>query len=96
MIDLRSRKKYVYLLKCNEYYKIGVANCIELRVKTFQTGNPYKITFLKKWSVKDPYNAEGIIHVVMKHKLHKNEWFVLDENDIKKINEVIYYLGGKI
>lgn len=89
----KRKVNYLYLLKCNEYYKIGVSDNIQCRIDALQTGNPYKISLKYKWLPKDAYRAEKIIHEVLKHKNHRSEWFILDDIDIKKMNEILYYLG---
>ena len=35
--------QYLYLIKCQQYYKIGVANDVESRLAQLSTGNPFPL-----------------------------------------------------
>jgi hypothetical protein len=35
--------QYVYLIKCQQFYKIGVANDVESRLAQLSTGNPFPL-----------------------------------------------------
>ena len=72
----RDTSGYIYLLQCNEYYKVGVSKTsVEERVKWLETGNPYPISIIFYKRVKNCYRAEANLHHKYQDFNHKNEWF---------------------
>ena len=41
---LGENMQYLYIIKCNEFHKIGIANDVEARLAQLSTGNPYQLT----------------------------------------------------
>lgn len=72
---------HVYFIKCCDrkgYIKIGVANNVEDRCSTLQTGCPYKleiIAVMKFSDKKKAYNAERTLHRLFKKNRIYGEWF---------------------
>lgn len=80
---------YVYLIKCNEFCKIGHTFNLDNRLNSLQTGNPYnlEITF----SLKHP-KAEEVEFYLQEKFLEKKvlrEWFKLSDDDIVDIKRMI-------
>ena len=71
----------VYFIKCCDkkgYIKIGVANNVEDRCSTLQTGCPYKLEILAVMKFSDKkkaYNAESTLHRLFKKNRIYGEWF---------------------
>lgn len=80
----------VYILRCNEYYKIGFTNgSIECRIHAMQTGNPYKLELAFALKNKNAKTIEKYIHSKFENKRVLREWFHLDEKDFIKIEDII-------
>ena len=80
-------KNYVYIVKCRRYYKIGVSNNIKSRINDLQVGNPFKISLYKLYSYHNAFNKEKELHIKYKSKCHTGEWFLLNQEDLKEIDE---------
>lgn len=79
----------IYIFKCKDTYKIGISLNIESRLKTCQTGNPYKINILFQKNVKNPRKLESILHLKFKADRLNGEWFKLSDSQIEiAINEI--------
>ena len=77
-------KAYIYVIRCNEYYKIGVADNVERRLYELQTGNPYQLEIVGCYPA--PRNMcisfEGTLHSIFEQcGFHvRGEWFTrIDE-----------------
>lgn len=79
--------KNVYILQCGEFFKIGVANDVNARVRALQTGNPVEIRIVFSHEIIDR-NVEKRLHKLFSDKRIRNEWFALTEKDIYDIIEV--------
>lgn len=82
---------FVYLIADydNNAYKIGASrNCTTKRMKQLQTGNSNELTLLYTYKTEFPYRLETILHNRFKHKQIQNEWFALDNYDIKNFDKI--------
>ena len=82
----------LYVLHCNGVYKIGITTTtITRRVKSLQTGNPYKIT--RYWSKKcsNYVQMEKYFHRKFAKKRLCGEWFALDDKDLEFIKNCKRY-----
>ena len=72
---------HVYFVQCcdkKRYVKIGVARNVKSRIKTLQTGNPYKLKVLsviKCSGQKEAYALEARLHKFFKKNHFNGEWF---------------------
>lgn len=82
---------FVYFLKCLDVYKIGItAQKDKRRLQTYDTGNPFPKELLFFGGIKNYQKVEQTIIKKFAHKVYKgNEWFKLDEKDVKKILEFL-------
>ena len=80
--------KYIYLIKLDEYYKIGVSNDVEKRKKQLATGTPEDHIIIKKFKSKYPFKVENLLHRTFKSKLINKEWFDLTTDDINNFNNL--------
>jgi len=82
------KEDYVYLIKNTigdiTRYKIGFTSNIERRIKEITTSNPGELVVVEKFKTKWNRKVETIIHKWYNKKNIKNEWFDLNENDVKK------------
>lgn len=66
---------FVYLLKCQTFYKVGFSQNINNRIESLQSGNPFDITLVDSFKSSNPYVDEQNIHKYLKaYRLH-GEWF---------------------
>lgn len=70
----------LYILECNEqkFIKIGVTHSeetLDKRVKTLQTGNPYKINVAYSQLHDDALGAEKYLHRQFQTSRVMGEWF---------------------
>lgn len=82
----------LYLLKCNEYYKIGITGNIRSRLNSLRTGNPYKIELLLSVPMKYAEVVEERLHDGLKEYKHFREWFKLDEIDEYFVHDLKQFL----
>ena len=82
--------KYVYLVKAGEFYKIGIADDINERVKRLQSGCPHKIEIINSWNVSSASRHESYLHNSFSMKCTSGEWFSLSSDDILFVNN---YMG---
>lgn len=87
-----SNEMVLYVLSANNNYKIGIAKSINRRVDILQTGNPYKISIVKTYTM----NSEKDARLIEK-KLHKKyykhrmvgEWFSFPCNELIEIDKIV-------
>lgn len=79
----------VYLLKCQDLYKIGRAEDLRSRVGTLQTGCPYQISIemFIPCSTQDAPAIERELHKTYTNQKHRGEWYRLSRSDVMKLKE---------
>jgi hypothetical protein len=82
-------KKSIYIIKCLDYYKIGMSQSPLYRMEKLQTSNPIELTMIFNKEFKYIHVLERQLHEYFKDKLHYREWFKLSEFDVEVI---IYFL----
>lgn len=80
---------FLYLLKISGKYKIGITVNPKNRFSVYSADNPdiMEIIFCEK--VREYKKLETEIKKIFKDKNHKGEWFNFNDNDVKKIKEII-------
>lgn len=86
---------FVYLVQCNEFYKIGVATNMLQRLAGLQTGNPYPLRVIAYYRIENPVEVEARLHFRFQKKSHGGEWFKFDEQDVKRVCEDLEQMGGE-
>lgn len=90
----------IYVLKCREYYKIGCTSKIEKRIRGIASSLPFEIEILQnykptfpkmnKWDKKSAIRkVEKHLHIHLKSKRVRGEWFLLNDEDLKNIPSLI-------
>lgn len=74
---------YIYVVQCNRFYKIGIAEDIKKRMAGLQTANPVKLRLLFCQKHSDYKNMERYFHCKFKHKRTRGEWFLLSNEDVE-------------
>lgn len=75
----------IYIMKCNEFYKIGMSSDIKKRLNSIQSSNPYPVSLEFNKKTSNSLSIEKQLHEIYKHKNIRGEWFKLVDNDIKDI-----------
>lgn len=81
----KSQKGFVYLIKCNEWYKIGKAGDVASRLTALQTASPYQLELVHFIPAKNNSSAEKYLHTLYKRQRGLGEWFKLSKMDVKEI-----------
>lgn len=81
----------IYILKSDNYYKIGVAADVDRRVKGLQTGNPHTIECIFSRLVPEAYTVEKHIHKELEVYKVKGEWFKFDDRVLDYIKDMIIF-----
>lgn len=81
--------KFLYLIKCNEFYKIGIAYNLDNRLNSLQCGNPYEIDLVFAVKCTDALEVEKLLHINFKEKWHFREWYKLEDTDVQFIKNLV-------
>lgn len=73
---------FVYVIKCCDFYKIGIARDVPGRVAQLQIGNPFKLKLLMSWRSPNAELTEETLHELFDAKRERGEWFKLSEPDL--------------
>lgn len=87
--------QYLYIIKCNEYHKIGIANDVESRLAQLSTGNPYVLEVQAVYEFQNAEVVERSIHQRFSDKRKRGEWFDLNLEDLRDVGNICLMLGGK-
>lgn len=86
---------YLYILKCQEFYKIGIANDVASRLATLQVGNPYPIEPYAYYKFDNPLPIEQSLHQRFGNLCQSGEWFSLSDEHLRLIEQICSLLGGE-
>jgi len=73
----------LYVIKCNEYYKVGTTSNLEERLRTMSSGNPYELEVV--YYAKGRGNEEEHWHKTFEKYHWKGEWYMLNFKHIELI-----------
>lgn len=79
------KKRFVYVVQCGPYWKIGIANCMAVRLSNFRVHNPYPVKVVFELEVRDidaPV-IEKRAHELLRRFHHHGEWFEAEEEHIR-------------
>lgn len=80
----------VYVIRCGENYKIGVATNIHSRVSQLAIGNPVEMEVLIFAKVADAMSTESELHSMYSDVRVSGEWFNLKPEDV---DDIAKYIG---
>ena len=83
------KKSYIYIIKCHEYYKIGIATRVNKRLSELQVGNPYKIELVERFEIDPHYilSFERRLHAILGGWNVRGEWFELNPAELDAIKD---------
>lgn len=76
--------QYVYLIQCQQFYKIGSANNVNRRLSELSTGNPFPIKLIAFFDFEDAFFVESKLHKEFSSVRRNGEWFELSDQDIDR------------
>ena len=80
----------LYIIKTGNFYKIGITQDIKSRIKTIETNNPLTPELIFYEKISKSREVESFLHIKLKSKNIKNEWFKLSKKDINStIKEIV-------
>lgn len=79
---------YIYLIRSQQFFKIGIAGNPEVRILELQIGNPIKLELIAAHEFEDAEPAEWVLHQRFSKKRVSGEWFLLDDSDVDEFNRV--------
>jgi hypothetical protein len=85
----------LYLIECQHFYKIGVANDVESRLAQLSTGNPFELKVLAVYTFENAELVERAIHQRFAIKRRRGEWFELSDNELQLFKQICQLLGGQ-
>jgi len=71
-LNVQAKNKTVYFIQCGNYFKIGVSDDVERRVRDLESSNPYEINLLDT----DTSTTEEDWHKIFSHRHHRGEWYI--------------------
>lgn len=86
--------QYLYLIKCQQFYKIGIANDVESRLAQLSTGNPFELEVLAVYGFANAQVVEASLHQRFTNSRVRGEWFALNNSELAILDQVCQYLGG--
>lgn len=87
----------IYILKAKEVFKIGVTQNLEKRLKTLQTGCPFKIEVFFICETQNDYFIEQLLHKQYNEFNSYGEWFELSIIQANKIkNEILNFKNDSL
>lgn len=89
-------KGYIYLFKCEDFYKIGKSMDCNFRMSTLQMSSPFEIKFIAAGLFDDFSKKEKELHSKYNKYHTRGEWFLLPTNIALEIEkELIENDGSK-
>lgn len=87
---------FIYLIQCNEFYKIGISRDVQFRLRELQVANPYKLIladcFLFRF--KGTILVEQRLHKQFRARRVSGEWFKLSEKEGEQFAFLCEKWGG--
>lgn len=88
--------QYLYLIKCQQFYKIGIANDVQSRLAQLSTGNPFDLEVLAVYGFENAEPVERAIHQKFANSRRRGEWFELDNSQVYIFGQICELLGGGV
>ena len=84
----------LYLIRSEQYIKIGIASDVDTRLSEMQVGNPCKLSIEAVFNVGEAQQLEGVFHKLYRHKRVSGEWYRHDQDEIMNIGRICkIYIG---
>ena len=87
--------QYIYLIRCQNFYKIGVANDVQSRLAQLSTGNPFPLELMAAFGFENANAIEAVFHQKFASRWQRGEWFSLNPPEIETFTQICQMLDGK-
>lgn len=84
----------LYLISSGPYVKIGIANDVENRIASLQTGNPIELKVMSCFEFQNSSLVERVLHQKCASQRVRGEWFDLSTHEVEEIEKICIALGG--
>lgn len=81
----KEKGDYIYVLKCESFYKIGITSHLKSRLNNIQGGNPFEVIVIIAVRKKNAKDIESFLHKKYKHNNKTREWFSFSEIELNDI-----------
>ena len=92
-IDLKceqdDKELYMFHDETNDLIKIGISTNAHTRLEQIKTANPFQISMVAKWNVKNAHAVEKKIHAKLFERSFSGEWFLVDDTSVDRIKDAI-------
>jgi hypothetical protein len=85
-----SKRGYVYIIKANGLYKIGVTTHPKKRLRGYMVSLPCEVSLVLCVEVDDYCKMEWYLQNTFQNKRVKGEWFELNEGDLNRIASYVF------
>lgn len=79
---------FVYIIKCHDLVKIGIAASVESRLSSLQTGNPYTLEVLNSFASREPELDERRLHSRFAKYHVRGEWFRIPDRVLDRLRRL--------
>jgi hypothetical protein len=79
---------YIYLIRSQQCFKIGIANNPEVRILELQIGNPVKLELVVSYEFENADPVEWALHQKFAKKRVSGEWFALEQQEVDEFNRI--------
>ena len=79
---------YVYLLRCENLYKIGYAMDVRKRVSEIQSMVPFHVELVSSHTTSQARKTERLLQMLYSDKVVRGEWYSLTDEDVQKFSEL--------
>jgi hypothetical protein len=86
--------QYLYLIRCQQFYKIGITNDIKSRLAQLSTGNPFELDVVRVFGYDNAEIVERAIHQRFSDNRKRGEWFELDADGLRDFETINSALNG--
>lgn len=82
-------REVVYVIQCNDYYKIGITLRPAHRFQSLQVSNPYKIYLVYSKPIIGARAVERKLHQSLRSTHVRGEWFKLDSEQLQLVKDIL-------
>lgn len=88
---------YLYFIKAigTSFYKIGISNNPEARLRQLQTGSPLPIQLVTEIFCLSPQDREAELHAALAHYKANGEWFELSDKEARDLIRQEYSMASE-
>ena len=87
--------QYLYIIKCQGFHKIGIANDVKSRLAQLSTGNPFILEVVNVYGFENAEVVEKAVHQRYKNLRQRGEWFMMNEHALSEVRQICSLLGGQ-